>query len=457
MYISNKIISRFKELSERVEKNIFWIIILNISSGASQFIVYSLINKELGKVSLGVWSLLIIANSLGQISNFNFSTSLTRLVPKLILDKNKSEISDLIKTANLANIIFTIPVLIVLYFFSLSYASALLETSQLLLYKTTLIWIIASSFLSTIFSVYSAVFDGFQKFYIRSIIQILGWAVFLILSIVLIPAYNLKGVGLAFFFQNLFVLFLAIVITIRSKFVEFDFTISFNKKWFKEITSFGFKFQATSILSLITEPIIKYFITKKLGLSVTANYEFANKLITQIRAFLVNANQVIVPNIVLHESKGTLADYFFQIQKRNTDLAVYIGLLTLFVSPIAILVFNNSFDAKLMQLVIVLNAGWVCNMITSIHYYTCIGLNKVGKLFFVHAFYALSILLLFIIFNQLPYINIFFIFIPAMSLFIASVYNSSVLKNLKGSYYWITSTKFIMFLILSIILGVILP
>jgi O-antigen/teichoic acid export membrane protein len=305
--------------------------------------------------------------------------------------------------------------------------------------------------------VYSAVFDGFQKFYIRSIIQIFGWAVFLILSIVLIPAYNLKGVGLAFFFQNLFVLFLAILIAIRSKFVEFDFTISFNKKWFKEITSFGFKFQATSILSLITEPIIKYFITKKLGLSVTANYEFANKLITQIRAFLVNANQVIVPNIVLHESKGTLADYFFQIQKRNTDLAVYIGLLTLFLSPIAILVFNNSFDAKLMRLVIVLNAGWVCNMITSIHYYTCIGLNKVGKLFFVHAFYAISILLLFIIFNQVTYKNIFFIFIPAMSLFIASVYNSWVLKNLRGSYYWITSTKFIMFLILSIILGVILP
>ena len=66
----------------------------------SQFIVYALINKNLGKEFLGVWSLVVAATSIGQISSFGFSNSLVRYLPEMLLNNEKEDITKMLGTVN---------------------------------------------------------------------------------------------------------------------------------------------------------------------------------------------------------------------------------------------------------------------------------------------------------------------------------------------------------------------
>jgi O-antigen/teichoic acid export membrane protein len=91
-------------------KNTVWLIVLSVVVALSQFIVYALINKYLGKEMLGVWSLVVAATSIGQISSFGFSNSMVRYLPEMFLNNKKEEIGKMIGTANFSNYFLTLPI-----------------------------------------------------------------------------------------------------------------------------------------------------------------------------------------------------------------------------------------------------------------------------------------------------------------------------------------------------------
>src|SRR6187551_1290387 len=95
-----KRIRKFYKAISRINKNTIWLIVLNMVIALSQFIVYALINKNLGKEFLGVWSLVVAATSIGQISSFGFSNSLVRYLPELISQNDRKRIQLYLGTIN---------------------------------------------------------------------------------------------------------------------------------------------------------------------------------------------------------------------------------------------------------------------------------------------------------------------------------------------------------------------
>src|SRR6187551_3435208 len=99
----------------KLTKNTVWILVLNIVIAISQFVVYSFINKRLGTDALGVWSLVVAATSIGQISSFGFSNSLVRYLPELISQNDRKRIQLYLGTINRSIFFITLPILLLLY------------------------------------------------------------------------------------------------------------------------------------------------------------------------------------------------------------------------------------------------------------------------------------------------------------------------------------------------------
>jgi len=438
----------------KISKNVIWLIILFLVTAISQFVLFALITRSLGKEYMGLWAIVIASTSIGQISSFGFSNGLIRFLPELVLKNENSKILKLVGTINLCNIVLSIPVLFFLYFLVQLYGHQLLDENKFKLFNTLTIWSMTGVFINNLFSVYVCLFDGFQKFYTRCAIQISGWILFLTLVFILLPKYQLTGVAIAFLIQGLWQLIIGIILAAKQKIIRKGFIIGFDKTSFKIISSFGIKSQSISVMVMFFDPLIKFFITKRLGLSGTVYYELANKLTIQSRNLIVNTNLVIVPKMVIENNNGVAEEYFQNVTAKNTYISVFLGLMMLIFAPLAIYIFTNQFDQHLMSIIAIINVGWICNVITSIHYHSCTALDKLNRIIIVHFIYAASA---FFTFELMKYFHIngfLYYIVPALSLFLGSIYNSFVLIRFKSSFEWLYNKVFILFIITSALISI---
>ena len=437
----------------KINKNIVWLIWLNVVIALSQFIVYSFINKSLGKEILGVWSLVVAATSIGQISSFGFSSSLVRYLPEMFLKNQHENITRILGTINFSNFFLTLPILLLLYFPAIQYAEHLLNQQQLLIFKSVIPLSMAGLFINNLFSVYSYLLDAMQKYYLRCIIQIIGWVFFLMLSILLMPGYGLNAVAIAFVIQNLLQFVLIVGVVSRFGLLSRKYPLHFDKTFFRQVFSFGLKSQYINILVIFFDPLVKFFITKDIGLASTGYYELSNKIVMQARNLLVSTNQVIIPKIILNQNAGTENNYFNEVSFKNVFYSVSVGMLVLLFSPLVVILFSNEYDSFLMQCIIILNFGWVCNMITSVHYYCCIGLDKMGQLVIYHLVLSITVVIFYFFLSRYLNWKSLYFAIPAVALFIGSIYISwSLSKRIHSAFSWLKSGIFLYFIIVSLLL-----
>jgi O-antigen/teichoic acid export membrane protein len=419
----------------------------------SQFIVYALINKNLGKEFLGVWSLVVAATSIGQISSFGFSNSLVRYLPEMLLNNEKEDITKMLGTVNFSNFILSLPILFLLYFPAIQYAAHLLNQPQLLIFKSVIPLSMAALFINNLFSVYSYLLDAMQKYYLRSVLQIAGWLFFLFLSILLMPRYRLLGVAIAFFAQSVLQFVIILFIINKRNLLQKVYPVHFDKASFCKVSSFGVKSQLINVLVIFFDPLVKFFITKYIGLTSTGIYEISNKIVMQARKLSVSTNHVIVPKIILHKNAGTGNRYFNQISKRNNLFSISAGMLILLFSPLAVYFFSSHDDNTLMQCVIILNLGWVCNMITSVHYYCCIGLDEIGRLVIYHLILSITVIVFYLGLSYYSPIKLLYFSVPSIALFLGSIYNSYALsKKIEISFSWLKSGLLLYFGLVSFLL-----
>lgn len=437
----------------KTKKNTVWLVGLSITIALSQFIIYRSINLNLGKEYLGVWSLIVAATAIGQISNFGFSSSIVRYFPEMLSKKQMHALSRMMGTINLSNFLLTLPLLILLYFPAVYYGKILLQPAQFEIFKPILLFSMTALFLNNLFLVYSYTLDAMEKHHVRSKIQISGWIIFLILSLLFLPAYGLKGIAIAMLIQNSYQLILIIIMVSRTRIFATIYPISIDKTSFNKVISFGANSQAISILTIFFDPLIKYFITKNIGLAGVGNYELANKIVVQVKNLLVNASQVVIPKMVKNKVAGLENDYFSRISSNNHLLAIMAAMFNILVAPVAVYFFSGHFDVLLMQCIILLNIGWTINMLTIPHYFSSIGLDKINKLVIYHLLLSLCVLVGYLFIHHRQADFLFYFAVPPFALLIGSLYNSYLLhKVIHYPFSWLKSGSFIYFIVVSIAL-----
>ena len=288
-------------------------IIVNVLSSGAQvaligiiyFVLYRFLLKRLGVELLGVWSVVMATTSIANLVDFGVATSVVRFVALYAKGEDNSfeKVKKLIFTGSL--FLFSLFLLLSLLFYPFA-GFVMKHVIKNPAYLGIAIQIIPYSIMclviNTVAGVYASVLDGLQKNYLRSIIYSSSAVLLIVMTFVLTPKYGLKGVVFAQVFQSLMTLVVSMVIVI--KIVKYNpLRWQWSRLVFKDIFSYGMKFQAISLAAMFNEPITKLLIAKFGGLQFTGYYEMANRLIMQIRGVIVNANQSLIPVLAKDHNK----------------------------------------------------------------------------------------------------------------------------------------------------------
>lgn len=280
-------------------------VLVNILSSGGQvgligivyFFLYKFLLKSLGVELLGVWSVVMATSSIANIANFGVATSVVRFVALYVKDGTREQINQLIFTA----VIFIFGFFVLLSAIIMPFADILLshviDAKYLSIALKILPYSIVCLILNAVAGVYASVLDGMQKNYIRSLIFTFSSLVLLGLTFLLTPKMGLQGVVVAQLSQSIFTIIGCLILVINlTKYNPIKW--QWNKLIFKEIFTYGIKFQFISLSAMFNEPITKLFMAKYGGLQFTGYYEMANRLIMQLRGVIVNANQSLMPLMV---------------------------------------------------------------------------------------------------------------------------------------------------------------
>jgi O-antigen/teichoic acid export membrane protein len=208
----------------------------------------------------------------------------------------------------------------------------------------------------------------------------------------MVPPYGLKGLAYAQVMQSC-IMMIGCWIALKRRCPGLPLIpFRWHRRVFKEMVGYGISFQIISMSQMLYDPVTKALLTKFGGLPVTGFYEMASRLIMQLRALMVNANQVLVPAIADIQEKNP--ESIGNLYKRNYGLILYIAVpfyaaiisLAPIISDIWIGYHENIFVFSL----VLLSIGWFINTLTAPSYFTYLG---TGKLFWNMASHILIALL----------------------------------------------------------------
>jgi O-antigen/teichoic acid export membrane protein len=281
------------------------LVVLNVITSGGQvvfvglvyFLLYRYLLSKLGVELLGVWSVVLSTSSLANLANFGVADSVIRFVALFVAEKDDEKIKRLIFTATIFLSALFILIAAIIYPFANLILTHVLPANYIKDALVILPFSLLCLIINAINGVYASVLDGMQRNYLRNIIFSISSILLLAGTYVLVPVYHLKGVAFAQVAQSVFTLITClIVIVIHLKYNPIKW--NWDKGIFKQIFSYGIKFQFISLATMLNEPVIKILLGKFGGMAFAGYYEMASRLISQARGIIVNATQSLVPVLV---------------------------------------------------------------------------------------------------------------------------------------------------------------
>ena len=281
------------------------LILVNVISSGSQvliigvvyFFLYKILLKNLGIELLGVWSVVLSTSSLANLANFGVADSVIRFVALFTKDDKRDKMRKLIFTASLFLFGLFLIIGLIIFPFADLILRGVLPIKYLKEGLLILPYSITCLILNAVNGVYASVLDGMQKNYLRTLIFSTSSIVLLATAFLLVPIYKLQGVAFAQVLQSFFTLISCLIcVVFQTKYNPLKW--NWDKAIFKQIFSYGMKFQFVSLASMLNDPITKILLGKFGGMAFVGFYEMANRLLVQARGVIVSGTQSLIPVMI---------------------------------------------------------------------------------------------------------------------------------------------------------------
>jgi len=373
-------------------------IILNAVSAAVQvvvvglmyFFLYKYLIKELGPAKLGIWALVISTSSIANFANFGITSGLVKFVADFKEKGDAEQMHKLIFTAFLSIVGFFAVLIMVGYLCVDLIIHQVIEKQYIGVALQLLPYALLCLFLNEIGGVYTSILEGFQKNYLRNIIYISMSVLFLLITYLLVPRFGLMGVAYAQVIQSAVIFVTAYVTGTTLLEGHAVFKWNWDKKIFKQLINYGSKFQLVSLLQILFEPTTKTLLTRFGGLAAVGYYEMASRLVNQVRALIVNANQVMIPVVAQASHKGL--DEVRRLYLRTMSVTLFINVplicaVICFSGYISLYWIGHVEPAFTFPL-IVLAVSMFFNIMCGPAYFSSLGQGKLNLLVYIHLFMA---------------------------------------------------------------------
>ena len=403
-----------------------------IVNGAILFFLYKFLLKALGSEQLGIWSLVLATTSVMNVANFGLSGSVVKFVAKYLARGEKNIVSRVIQTASISVGLFIALVLLIAYpvirwILGLVVTSEYLPSAHIILpYSLFSLWFMSMT------GIFQSGLDGHQRIDLRNYLSTAGALLYLILSLIFVPNYGLKGVAYAQVTQSIFILISSWLLLKRLLPELGVIPFKWDRNIFKEIIGYGINFQIISVTTMFYDPITKALLSKFGGLSSVAYYEMANKMVQQFRALIVSANQVLVPAIADLQEKTSekIRDVYLTSYQLLFYLALPLYSLIIISLPIISEIWIGHYEESFVMFGTLLGIGWFLNTLNAPAYFAYLGTGELKWNVISHiSIGVLNAVLGFVLGILSDGIGVVIAWITALSLGSSIIYLSYHIKN----------------------------
>ncbi len=349
-----------------------------VVSGGILFVLYRFLLNTIGIEKLGIWSVVLAATSVANIANLGLSASVVKFVAKYLARNEERTVANVIQTSVISIGALMGLVLLIVFPFANWLLGLVIPAAYLKDALSILPYALISLWVMVVASVFQAGLDGYQRIDIRGEILIVNSLLNLLLCLVLVPAHGLMGLAYAHIANAVMSLVGSWVMLKRHLSLLPIFLYKWNRKLFKEMVGYGLNFQVISICLMLCDPITKALLTKFGGLVMTGFYEMASRMIVQVRALLVSANQVLVPTVAdLQERNPNIIQ---SVYRDNYRLMFYIALpfysIIIALTPLISEIWIGHYETYFVVFSILLAVNLFINTLSVPAYFSYLGIGK---------------------------------------------------------------------------------
>jgi O-antigen/teichoic acid export membrane protein len=349
-----------------------------VISAVALFFLYKLLLRNVGIAHVGIWSLVMSMGALAQVAQLGLSGSVVRYVAKYAARGETVTVARVVRTAALSTALLYCIVLAVGNPLIRLFLMAVLPPESLPLALRVLPHAICAFWLVSVAGVYQAGLEGCRRYLSRNLILACDALSYVALCAVLTPRYGLVGLAWSRVVQNVITLLACRVALSRHLSGLGPLWPVWDRALFAEMVRYAVSFQAVSILALLFEPMMKGFLSRFGSVAAVGYFEMASRLVTQVRALIVGAVQVIVPYLSgLHE---TAPERVAQAYVRACEVVFYLSVLsfgTLIAAiPLIARVWIGEEAGPFIGYAVLLALGWCLNTICVPAYFAGMGSGR---------------------------------------------------------------------------------
>ncbi len=347
-------------------------------TGGTFFVLYRYVKDTVGIEYFGVWSLVLATTSVSSLANLGLATSVVKFVSMYLARGHFERVVQIVETATVSLAAFLLVVLLALYPAAAYLLALPLQPSQVTAALAILPYAFAAFWLTSIAGVLQGALDGHQRVDLRHFLLMGATLAYLAAALLLVPARGLVGLAQAQLMQAGLLLF-ASWFVLRRIMPRLPLI---PRRWtwnvFREMLSYSANFQLISVCKLLTEPLTKWLVTIFGGAAVVGYFEFAHRMVFQLRALFVTAHQSIVPAIADLQERQTEALRQVYVMSFRLVLYLILGLLPLFIvlTPVVSRLWLGSYESLFVSFSILLFVGWFLNMLSNPAYFAYLGMGE---------------------------------------------------------------------------------
>jgi len=348
-------------------------------TGAVYFILYRFLLDTLGPLEFGVWALVLATTSAAGIANLGLATSAVKFVSQYLARDDRPRVALVIQTAVLSVAVFLAAMILAAYPLLRRLLAILIdEPAQLPAAVLILPYALASFFLISVAGVLQSSIDGFQRMDLRAMILMGTTVAYLGLCLLMVPSYGLIGLAWA---QALQAGLLVLVLWVTLKRLLKSLPLvpwRWRSDVLREILVYSLNVQFMSLSRLLLDPVTKGLLSKFGGLSALAFFEFASRMVLQLRALIVTAHMAIIPTIAdLQERDPRVIQ---ELYRKSVQLLVFLVLIMLpflvGLSPYISRLWIGRYEQLFVTMAWLLLGGWFLNTLANPAYFSNLGIGR---------------------------------------------------------------------------------
>ncbi len=351
-------------LGSRLRRNSAAAALQAVVGMVATFATYRLVIGAVGLEVFGLWSVLLAGAAVARMADVSGGSGLARFVAECLGKGRSNEAVGFVHTTVLSTIgLMSTGCLVVLAVAPplVRYIGPGMSDAVIALLPVVLG---VSVLLPAVSAVLCAAIDGTLRADLRAALMSASYGVLFATSLALVGILGIHGFAVALAAQHLF-LMIGAWLVLRRQLPDLGW---FPRRWstaaLRKSFGFGLRVQATTLASLLSDPLARLLIANEGGVIAAGVYDLALRLVQQLRGLFVAAMQPLMPQVAALADNPEQRGHLIARALRLAALAsVVFVALSIVAAPLYARLMLGSPEPDLVLYAVLLSAGYGASLI----------------------------------------------------------------------------------------------